>query len=183
MTISIGANAVWCLMSSGWTLWCLRERALLMKASADWDTCTAILLQGFPAIKDDELFCLSKSITKILPLICSCLWWNFCLWWLWLDLANSSATGFGNRTHGQDETAWLELTPSRPEQCRFLKTSPEYVTHQNMGQTHQQARAPLFGETGQHCLPIVAHSAKTDWFTWTAIANNVTITEARHGQQ
>lgn len=76
--------------------------------------------------------------------------------------ASSNTTAFGNKTHGQDETAWSELPPSGPEQRRFLKTGPEYVTHQNTGQTHWQARAPLFGEIGQQCLPVVAFSAKTD---------------------
>lgn len=142
--------------------------------------------EDFLLLKMMSSFCrlsLSKSISKILPIISSCLCWNFCLWWIWLDLASSSATGFGNKTHGQDGAAWSDLTLPRPKQFRFLKTGPEYVTHQNSGQTHQQATAPLFGEIGQQCLLSVACSAKTDWFTWMAIANSVTTAGARHGQQ
>lgn len=41
--ISNGANAAWCLVSSGWTLWRLKELVILMKVSADWDTSIAVL--------------------------------------------------------------------------------------------------------------------------------------------
>lgn len=125
--------------------------------------------------------CLSKSISNILPLICSSLWWNFCLWWVWLDLANSSATGFGNKT--DTWTRWDCLVRADSFQTWAMQLPQDWSKQPKHWPDSPASKSPFIWGNWQQCLPIVACSAKTDWFTWTAIANTVTVAGARHGQQ